>query len=462
MRCQTCDYPLWRTTRRACTECGTAYRVADCRFRPGAVRFSCPYCQKGYYGTSPNGLLEPAEFECVCGKRISMEEMSVEPAPGVDEQATGGPVNPWVERSRLGLFRAWLRSVFAVLGDPAGFIRSMPSSTPTSEGVLFAGISAGLGVAMGIGLMLIGWAILALVLQSASGTIAMARASMLAATQALTLQIANGVLTVVCCLLAGFVAHAVLVVLRGAKVGLGRSMPAILFTQGATSALNFVACCPCNSIVAPIWWCIAMTMMLRVIHHASLGRAVTASIIAALTWMGATLAVTTMLSTTVTGTSTSFVNTTSVRGDDFHTKTGCYPTPFVTLGGLDREALDAADLDRIEAIARRIESILPPKNAPFRLGRAVFAYRDATDESTAWHVIIIPSDAGMTEADEDGEEWTVIRSRGVVTYDHGSFQSRLDRENERRSAGGVSAIPDPLSLPDLLLAPSLQDPLPSP
>jgi hypothetical protein len=414
-----------------------------------------------------------------------MDEMAVEPAPGVDEQATGGPVNPWVERSRLGLFRAWLRSVFAVLGDPAGFIRSMPSSTPTSEGVLFAGISAGLGVAMGIGLMVIGWAIVALVLQSASGTVAMAKASMLAATQALTLQIANGVLTVVCCLLAGFVAHAVLVVLRGAKVGLGRSMPAILFTQGATSALNFVVCCPCNSIVAPVWWCVAMTLMLRVIHHASLGRAVTASIIAALTWMGATLAVTTMLSTTVTGSSTSFVNTTSVRGDDFHTKTGIYPTPFdavvqggmplgevlemiapdygpVSLGGLDRAALDAASLDRIESIARRIENILPSKNAPFRLGRAVFAYRDATDEATAWHVIIIPSDAGMTEADEDGDEWTVIRSRGVVTYDHAAFQSRLDRENERRAAGGASAIPAPLSLPDLLLAPSLQDPLPSP
>ena len=117
MRCRTCEHILWRQQApepgkpRPCSECGSAYRVQDYDFVRARVRFGCPHCGVGYYGTSERGHLEPIAFECVeCGKFIHMDECTLEPI-GSDDGADAMLEKriPWrEERSILG---AWWKTV---------------------------------------------------------------------------------------------------------------------------------------------------------------------------------------------------------------------------------------------------------------------------------------------------------------------------------------------------------------
>ena len=69
MRCKQCESILWQQPAaasggdRCCSECGAAYKPSDFDFVRGKVRFCCPHCDTGYYGTSPRGHLEPIAFE---------------------------------------------------------------------------------------------------------------------------------------------------------------------------------------------------------------------------------------------------------------------------------------------------------------------------------------------------------------------------------------------------------------
>lgn len=480
MRCTTCDYPLWRTSRRTCPECGSAFRVGDHAFRPGAVRFRCPHCSQSYYGTTERGQLDPPAFECTCGQRISVEEMTIEPALGVDENATDGAVNPWVDRERIGLFRAWIRSVFAILGGPAGFIRSVPAAAPVSEAVLFAGVSALCSVAFGLVMLGAGYAVATIF----AGSLVFRNPASILLT--VSFQFVYGILGLVCAILAGFVAHAVLVVLRSARVGLGRSVPAILYTQGATAAISLVACCPCNSAVAPVWWCISMTAMLRVLHGVSLGRALTASIIAALTWIGASGGASLAVGMTlpVARTSTVAVGG-AISGEDLRGATGPYETPFhavlddsisiddlldliapddesLRLAGLSRDELSLSTSEANREIAARLSRLLPSDRAPFRLGRAIFLYRDAPDERSAWHVLVEPPTRPKGTTGLVPDLWIVHRRRGTTVITGADFPAKLAAENANRTKAGLPPIPDPGSLPDLLADPSMAAPLERP
>jgi hypothetical protein len=417
--------------------------------------------------------------------------MSIEPAEGISPEATEASRNPWMDRSKTGLVRGWLRTVINVLADPGGFIRSLPARSPLSEGVLFAGISAALGAAIGIFFIIAALVFQLLLPTIGTGGQAGVMAAVAVQTQVLlmqlTLQIASGVLSVVCGLVAGFVAHGLLVILGGAREPLSRSVPAILYSQGASAALNVVVCCSCNAIIAPIWWCVAMTVMLQVIHGVSRAKAVTASILAALTWMVAVLGTTSVLTFAVTLPTPGGGGVTgvSVRGPDFRGTKAPYSTPLdavaiggmpmrelleliapgegpVTMGGLDRNGLIEASTETIETIARSLEAVMPPDDAPFRLGRAVFCYRDAGEESKAWHVIVIPSGAQSLPKDPSeivggsDVEWTVIRTARLVTYDTALFTIRLAEENARRERANRPPLPDPMSLPDLLQLPAVR------
>lgn len=473
MRCRTCDYQLWRTTRRACPECGTGYLPSEYRFEPAAVVFRCPHCQEGYYGTSPEGHLVPSSFECQrCGSAISMDAMSLEPARGVDESETGPEPNPWRERGRLGLGRAWLRSVMAILGRPTDFIQGLPATTPVSEAVLFAGITAVLGAAVGLVFVAFG-----LVVQ-AYFTGRLAGAGMYAVLQ-LTLAAANVVFAIVATLIAGVVAHGILWALRGTQGTLGRSLPAILYSYGATGATNLIFFCPCVSLIAPVWWCVAMAAMLRSVHRAPLSKTLTASIIAALTWM-AVLASSAWIGASLASGQGALFGTTAFAGglavddDAFFDGTTPYETPLaavadgalstgdllsmiapdgepVSIGGLDASALHAASDETLRATSARLAAILPPNQAPFRLGRAVFVYRDAGTRSASWLAVVLPADPTRPEA-----MWTIARRRSVVAVDASELADHVEAENRRRAEAKRPALPDLArdlaALPDLLRA----------
>lgn len=115
MRCKNCEHVLWNQPaptageQRLCSECGEAYRVADFSFERGKVRFCCPDCDTAYYGTSAQGHLEPAEFDCVgCGRHLAMEQCVLRPHDERREADAMQRVDlPWIVGRGDGRFRRW-------------------------------------------------------------------------------------------------------------------------------------------------------------------------------------------------------------------------------------------------------------------------------------------------------------------------------------------------------------------
>jgi hypothetical protein len=475
MRCRSCDYPLWRSTRRACTECGAPYAVADYRFRRGAVAFRCPHCSTRYYGTSVDGHLEPNAFTCVgCGNAITMEETSIEPAAGVDEDRTGFAPNPWLHRRGSRLLAAWARSVISILGGPSRFVRSIPTQSPVGDAVLFAGVTATLSAVFTLVLVLV-----VLVAQVAVSGFTGGGALLRDLALQVSAAAVNTVLAIVAALVAGFVAHLVLVVLRAAPGGLARSLQPILYAQGAANALN-LAFCTCGPALAPIWWCVAMARMLHVAQQASLWKTTVASIVAAIVWIAASgaafLATAGWTTAGIAAAATPFIAT--IDAEDLFGDADAFEDPFTALadGALGREAFielvagpegtrigpmsvqrfRTLDDDELRRFAESLRERLPADDAFYRLGRAIFVHRSAHGDRRAWLVVrLSPEAAAAQGADGPMQGRTdILRRIGHADSSGTSFADRLATENERRRAAGKPLLPDPRTLPDLLASPS--------
>lgn len=146
MRCKQCESILWHQPPpldggdRRCSECGTAYRPTDFQFVPGKVRFECPHCATGYYGTSPSGHLEPPVFRCVtCEKVISIDDCILHPEGVADEsQAERTFSIPWLDRGNI-LGRCFNTIVVGV-DQPQSIPRRLsgPPRLPAAFGFLFS------------------------------------------------------------------------------------------------------------------------------------------------------------------------------------------------------------------------------------------------------------------------------------------------------------------------------------
>ncbi|MHC4588257.1 MAG: hypothetical protein ACYTAQ_02710 [Planctomycetota bacterium] len=127
MRCRTCDYPLWNLKTRQCPECGSPFSADEYDFRPNTVCFCCPHCDQAYYGTGERGHLEPRTFACVnCGQHLSMNEMVLLPAEGLEETQTRAAFNRWLERHRAGWFKSWCSTIGQSLISPQQLMQGTP------------------------------------------------------------------------------------------------------------------------------------------------------------------------------------------------------------------------------------------------------------------------------------------------------------------------------------------------
>jgi hypothetical protein len=127
MQCQSCGYALWNLYSGKCPECGAAYDVRQYAFEPGTVAFACPLCKHQHPGAGEDYLpTSAAEMTCAgCGQRIAVATMTVVP---LDVKAMLRCV-PWEEKSRLGFWPAWWRTVVMSVGKPvalADAIRPVP------------------------------------------------------------------------------------------------------------------------------------------------------------------------------------------------------------------------------------------------------------------------------------------------------------------------------------------------
>lgn len=253
MRCKQCDHSLWNQpvpaagSPRVCSECGTAYAAADFDFGRGRVRFCCPTCETGYYGTSAKGHLEPAEFDCIgCGARLSMDRCIIRAHDMEREhEAMQRRELPWIEQSPLGWFRRWYRTVNLSLSNAARLgpmLERPPMPLRASWFLLInASVCVLLGGAFGLLLpMFVGGPGMS-VRGSELLAVVMAGAMLLAAVLAIVVLAA---LPALCCSF---------LVRKGAPIGFARAYELVAYTSGAL-LISVVPCC-CGPI-AGIWWAI--------------------------------------------------------------------------------------------------------------------------------------------------------------------------------------------------------------
>ena len=120
MRCRGCNYELWGLPPGDCPECGKSWRFEDFRFHREFVQFLCPHCDCAYPGEYIASLASPHEFTCTgCQSAIQLNQMCARPIEGIDGSQAMQEEFVWIERRRVGRWRAFWRVVGYSLGAPS-------------------------------------------------------------------------------------------------------------------------------------------------------------------------------------------------------------------------------------------------------------------------------------------------------------------------------------------------------
>lgn len=256
MRCKTCAHILWNQpapldgSGRACSECGSPYRVADFGFVAGKVQFRCPHCAIAYYGTSVDGHLQPSEFQCAgCNTRISMEQCTLVP---VDGDGSGGAMLlrqvPWLDAG--GIVGRWFRTLGIGFAGAGGV---HPRLTSEPDGMRAAAFLA--SVALPSSLMSAGFVLLmsSISLLSGSGP---GRANWVGVALAVLITTAQPLLLVGVAFLAAFFAGRVA---GAAGPGTTRILESICYVSGPL-ILSAIPICGCGAMVGGIWWIVSASI----------------------------------------------------------------------------------------------------------------------------------------------------------------------------------------------------------
>jgi endogenous inhibitor of DNA gyrase (YacG/DUF329 family) len=266
MRCQQCEYRLWNLTSRQCPECGTPFAPSEFDFAPNTVRFCCPHCDQDYYGTSASGHLVPDAFDCVrCHNFIRMDEMVMRPAEGVDEEDTRAEVLPWLERARLGFFKAWWGTIKLALFQPSRVMRLAPVNEASGAAWWFAFLNT-------FAIMFLATLpslIFMLIFSGGMGggppvPMTFFGVGMICAFVGYT------VLLLLMIVIWGLVTHLVLALTGGMQHSMGRTFQCLCFSTGA----NWISAIPCvGPYLGWIWWLVSAIFMVMEGQRIGGGRA---------------------------------------------------------------------------------------------------------------------------------------------------------------------------------------------
>ncbi len=263
MQCRTCGYALWQLRVRECPECGTPFKPSEFEFLCNAVRFCCPHCDQAYYGTGPNGHLDPASFTCVgCQTPVTMDEMVMLPAAGLSAEQTLVRATPWANRRGRSWFIAFFQTFSMAISNPNAAIEGVPETSSLKRAATYAGIHLFLQTFVGSGFVVF---IMVAVLGAVGG---MNRGLGFVGG---TLLAAFGVALLVTLWIAA--AHAVLRLTGDTPFGIRRTAHAFLYSAGN----NFLTAIPCVgfyfSWLGVIWWSISAGFMLAKAQRVTGGRA---------------------------------------------------------------------------------------------------------------------------------------------------------------------------------------------
>jgi hypothetical protein len=491
VRCKKCDYPLWTIAARSCPECGEAFKPSDFDFRRGAVKFCCPHCRQEYYGTSARGQLEPRDFDCVrCGTHVSMDEMVLEPADAgaLDSAVMGaGKINPWLDRGGSNVVAAWFRGAGMLLSAPRDFGATVPANAPVGSALGFAAIGV---LILTLGSLLCAVPMYSFMLAGVGpgGPATSQLLGMIAWVAFQPLIVAAIVVGTCAC-----VCHAILLVTGGTEHGFGRTLQVMLYAEGATSLLSII---PCLGQFSRIWWVVLAALLLMRMQRVSGGRAALATvppilipiaIVVALVLMpslliggpmGAGIATTTVGTTysAATADGQTFANALAGEARVNGAVWATTPLDAVADGTVSGETLLAlvapdgtstgigsalqsdimfgASNENVRTAAKELAAKLPPNDAPFRIGQAVFAYRGIPETALSngltgslWLVIVLPTPSDQSP--QSSRQLLVFTEWAGLPIEPEEFQARLDEQNQLRASLGLPAIPPLETMPDL-------------
>ncbi len=258
MRCQTCDYRLWNLTSRICPECGSPFRPSDFEFAINSVKYLCPHCGQQYYGTDGKGHLDPMSFDCVnCGQHIHMDDMTLLPADHVSEDQTAPDRCPWLDRGKLGFFKAMLAMIGRGMVSPVRLIRSVPMTSPLVSAWGFLALMLGLTLVIGSLPLVI--FMLFIEPEAAIGT--------------LFFFVVSAFVQLLVVVIWGLVIQFLLRVTGGCAHTIGRTYQALCYSSGPM-ALTAIPCLgPYLSFFWSIWWMVSAILMIQDSQRVHGGRA---------------------------------------------------------------------------------------------------------------------------------------------------------------------------------------------
>ncbi len=472
MRCRGCDYRLWNIASRKCPECGAAFLPSQYEFVPNSVQFCCPHCRQPYYGTGPRGALVPAAFNCVkCNAPIAMDEMVLLPAAGVEEDSTEPRPMPWLDRAKLGRFRAWFQTVKLSLTRPGELIESTPARAGTGDAMRFVAMNSLVSITVMMGLVFV--IPFAFVLFGRPGSMRGAGFGLLA----FPVVVAGATL---CQMFMAFVwswaAHGVLRLTGETASGRARTAQGIYYGSGG----NLLTLVPClGAYFGWIGWVVSATMMVRRGQRVSGLRAAFAT--AGPPVVALVLFVTVYVGFLFLGISSGrFVTTRpavvlvplpSLQAIVDHARShgGKAPRHIAELlwggtllpdelvaSGLDSDAeqiaigsttigqMQSMPLSQRESVINQFVSSLPSDRKPYRFGDYVFAHEGVVFNGTNSQMwVIIEWPVGQTPTFV-----RIGRADGSTTaLPMQQFLSELIRQNALRTSMGLELIPLPLLSP---------------
>jgi len=482
MQCKTCEYPLWNLKARQCPECGSAFLPSQFEFTINSVRFCCPHCNQGYYGTGMSGHLSPSTFECVkCQQVISMDEMVLLPAEGVKEHQTRVELAPWLERKREGRIRSWFKTVWMSLFMPHRLIRGVPVDGGAGQAWWFAAVTASVYSVVSV---------LPFLLIIGIYTIGTPRTN----NPTDILSLAIGMLTfffsvmIGLLLLAGLwglVAHGVLLVTGGAPRTLGRTYHAVCYSLGA-SALVMVPCFGLYFFAfAPmLWWMVSVIVMLAVGHEKlHTGRSILAGgalpVLILILLVGGFVAMmvagisqvqlaAARANSSATASSQQFhsdlqswavthdgampafglelIGGDPTRLSDFITEISFTEASNTNIGGTTLEGLALLPPGRLRERINAIADQMPDDVIAHRIGDFVFTYHGVTfppQDGALWTVVMTPSgQANFSMPGTTNMARVMQADGGLQSYSSVDLSLAMTRQNELRAAHGLEPLPD--------------------
>lgn len=508
MECRVCNYTLWNSRGRACPECGTPFKPSDYGFRPNRVEFMCPDCGQAYYGTSPQGHLEPSEFNCVrCGRYVTMDnDLILRPVGGAEADVMAGEPVPWLRRHHVGWFTGWWKTVLLGFTRPVEIAAGVRPGDPVGLGFYLATTLATTLAGALVGLLCFG----AMLPAFLRGGMPMGW-PMLGFLPLMLLVVAVGLLIqVVIVWVWGALTHLLLGIGDPVPHPMRRTHQAFFYTSGPT-VLRIIG--SCGDLIALVWWVASASRCLSDMQRVSMVRAVLCVIGPLVAVMGiAFLAGIVVMVASAAAAGGNFgggprpmpmgaggpqgvavIEASRISDvkrlrlailDYAQFNDGHGPSHPAKLFG-SRPAVDLVHADRggqyaingvpysaaagslgAAGLQAALEDVVTRNDAPdqgiHRMGDIVFLHRgipvlDETTDPALWLLISIPPDisakfpGGLPTAATwalQGATFHVARVQSEpLSIDGADFEASLARQNELRQRHGLPPVPDPLLVP---------------